>query len=43
LFIVSAIRQLLEDDNLVNVLRAENLDTMPAYLASEVKGSGGQP
>jgi ParB family chromosome partitioning protein len=41
LFVVSAIRQLVEDDNLVNLLRAESLDTMPAYLAGEVNGNGG--
>ncbi len=39
LFVVSALRQLLEDDNLVNLLRAESLDTMPAYLAGELNGS----
>ncbi len=34
LFVVSAIRQLMEDENLVNLLRAEALDSMPAYLAT---------
>ncbi len=43
LFVVSAIRQLREDDNLVNLLRAELLDTMPAYLAGEINGNGGRP
>lgn len=37
LFVVSAIRQLLEDDNLVNLLRAESLDSMPAFLAEKIK------
>ena len=41
LFVVSAIRQLLGDDNLLNLLRAESLDTMPAYLAGEINQKGG--
>lgn len=36
LFVVSAIRQLLEDENFVNLLRAESLDSMPAYLANKL-------
>lgn len=36
LFAVSAVKQLLEDDNFVNLLRAESLDSMPAYLAQQV-------
>ena len=36
LFAVSAIRQLVEDSNFVNLLRAESLSSMPAYLASQV-------
>lgn len=36
LFVVSAIRQLLEDENFVNLLRAEALDSMPAFLASQL-------
>lgn len=40
LFVVSAIRQLLQDDNLVNLLRAEELNTMPVYLAAAVDGKG---
>lgn len=35
LFSVSAVRQLLEDDNFVNLLRAESLDSMPTYLAQQ--------
>jgi len=35
-FIVSAIKQLFEDDNLVNLLRAEALDGMPKYLADSM-------
>jgi len=38
LFVVSAMRQLLRDENFVNLLRAEGLDTMPQYLAEQVKG-----
>ncbi len=36
LFVVSAIRQLVEDKVFVDLLRTENLDTMPAYLANEL-------
>ena len=35
-FIVSAIKQLFEDDDLVNLLRAESLDAMPKYLADSM-------
>ncbi len=35
LFVVSATRKLLADDNFVNLLRAEQLDTLPRYLAEE--------
>lgn len=41
LFVVSAIRQLLEDRKFVDLLRSENLDTMPAYLAAELNRKGG--
>ncbi len=42
LFIVGALRQLLDDENFVNLLRAEGLDTLPQYLADRVwkKGRG---
>lgn len=40
LFVVTALRQLLQDENLVNLLRAEQLETLPAYLAEQVKGEG---
>ncbi|TWU18285.1 plasmid partitioning protein RepB C-terminal domain-containing protein [Allorhodopirellula heiligendammensis] len=36
LFVVSAIRQLVEDKVFVDLLRTENLDTMPAYLVNEL-------
>lgn len=38
LFAVSALRQLLEDDNFVTLLRAESLDSLPAYLAGQLEG-----
>lgn len=41
LFIVSALRQLFADENFVNLLRAEGLDTLPEYLAQRVWSPGG--
>ncbi len=41
LFVVSAIRQLTEDKRFVELLRSEELDTMPAYLASELSSQRG--
>lgn len=38
LFVVSALKQLLEDENFVNLLRAESLDTMPTFLSGAVYG-----
>ena len=38
LFVVSALKQLFKDDNFVNVLRAEGLDTLPQYLADKING-----
>jgi len=35
LFVISAMRELLADENFVTLLRAENLDSMPKYLAEE--------
>ena len=40
LFVVSALRQLLADENFVNLLRAEGLDTLPEYLANRVWSGG---
>lgn len=40
LFVVSAIRQLIEDKRFVELLRSEQLDTMPAYLATELNKKG---
>jgi len=36
LFVIEALRQLLSDDNFINLLRAEGLDTLPKYLAERV-------
>lgn len=36
LFIVGALRQLLADENFTTLLRAEDLDTLPQYLADRV-------
>jgi ParB family transcriptional regulator, chromosome partitioning protein len=36
LFVIEAMRQLLSDDNFINLLRAEGLDTLPKYLAERV-------
>lgn len=41
LLVVSALRQLLADENFVTLLRAEHLDTMPNYLANRVWPNGG--
>lgn len=37
LFIVSAVKNLFMDENFVTLLRAEQLDTLPAYLAERVQ------
>ncbi len=36
LFIVNALKSILADENFVNLLRAEDMDTMPAYLADAI-------
>src|SRR6195952_4300079 len=36
LFIVEAIRELRDDENFSNLLRAERLDTMPAFLEQRI-------
>jgi len=36
LFIVNAMKSLFEDENFVNLLRAEGLDALPAYLAEQM-------
>lgn len=40
LFVTSALRQLLSNENFVNLLRAEELDAMPLYLAERVWKDG---
>ena len=37
LFAVSALKQLIKDENLLNLLKAEELHTMPAYLAEQIE------
>ncbi len=39
LFVISALKKLFEDENLVNLLRAESLDALPQYLADRLKGA----
>lgn len=41
LFLVGGLRELLADENFVNLLRAEGLDTLPQYLADRVWPRGG--
>ena len=43
LFVVSALQQLLQDENFINLLRAEGLDSMPKYLAERVWPDGRRP
>lgn len=38
LFIASALKQLLNDENFHTLFRAESLDTLPAYLADQIHG-----
>jgi ParB family chromosome partitioning protein len=40
LFVVEALRQLLANENFVNLLRAEGLDTLPTYLSDRIEGGG---
>jgi ParB family chromosome partitioning protein len=40
LFVASALQRLLADENFVNLLRAEGLETLPKYLAERVWGEG---
>jgi ParB family chromosome partitioning protein len=43
LFALSALRQLFRDDHFVTLLRAEGLDTLPAFLADRITPSEGTP
>ena len=36
LYVVSALKRLMTDENFINLLRAEGLDSMPQYLAEQV-------
>jgi ParB family transcriptional regulator, chromosome partitioning protein len=36
IFIVSALKELFQDENFFNLLRAEGLDTLPLYLANQI-------
>lgn len=40
LFVVSALRQFFGDENFINLLRAEGLDSLPEYLADRVWSGG---
>lgn len=40
LFVVSALRQFFADENFINLLRAEGLDTLPEYLGDRVWSGG---
>jgi ParB family chromosome partitioning protein len=40
LFIVTAVKRLLADENFVSLLRAESLDSLPTYLANRVQSAG---
>jgi len=40
MFVVSALRQFFADENFINLLRAEGLDTLPEYLANRVWSGG---
>jgi len=41
LFLVTALKTLLRDENFLTLLRAENLNSLPKYLADEIKARGG--
>ena len=36
-FVANALKQLVADENFTNLLRAEDLETMPDYLATRLK------
>lgn len=42
-FVSGALRELLVDENFVNLLRAEKLETLPKYLAERVWPGGVAP
>jgi ParB family chromosome partitioning protein len=42
MFAISAVRQMLEDENLINLLKAESLQSMPKYLAEQIELTGAE-
>jgi ParB family chromosome partitioning protein len=36
-FIISALSELFEDENFINLLRAELIESMPKYLSVQIK------
>ena len=40
-FILGALRKMFVDENLVNILRLEGLDTLPKYLGERIVRIGG--
>ena len=38
LFVVASLKQIFNDDNFINLLRAESLDTLPSYLSEQIYG-----
>ena len=43
LLVVQGLKKLLEDDNFINLLRAEGLDTLPKYLSERISALNGAP
>jgi ParB family chromosome partitioning protein len=41
LLVVQGLKKLLEDDNFINLLRAEGLDTLPKYLSERITALNG--
>ena len=41
LLVVQGLKKLLEDDNFINLLRAEGLDTLPKYLSERISALNG--
>jgi ParB family chromosome partitioning protein len=41
MFVVSALTALFRDENFVTLLRAEGLDSLPAYLAAKIQENQG--
>ena len=37
LFVISALKQLFQDGNVLTLLRAEGLETLPEYLAQRIQ------